>query len=216
MKIPIRPDFSRAISYSSPHWLSFELCLQHYGRAVAERRRDRRDEMKAIAAALRGELLAARAVCQARLKTWAESESKSAAWPRIRSTLYQAYVGRIGSLGAMLARQIASIYGQAVDYAAYYNSASSEGLRPEGVSKRQALQTLVQHIEEVLPKLAAIEQTGVPPKDTGSNSRTPASNGVFVPPAEPAYSADDVQNYHQNTSDEISAMHPPFWDTFPP
>ncbi|MFY9288611.1 MAG: thermonuclease family protein [Alphaproteobacteria bacterium] len=123
-----------------------------------QRRQEKLDEMKAIAAALRGELMAARAVCQARFKSITTVEDdKAATWPRIRSTLYQAYVGRLGWLGAELARQIASIYGQASDYAAYYND---DATRAEVAPKRQALMTLIQYIEEVLPKLAVIEQTG--------------------------------------------------------
>ena len=176
---------------------------------AAERRRDRRDEMKAIAAALRGELLARpRCIAAGRLKTWAESESRSSAWPRIRTTLYQAYVGRIGWLGAVLARQIASIYGQATDYATYFEYGQRRnGARNEGVSKRQALQTLVQHIEEVLPRLATIEQSGVAPKGSGPASKPPGTTGVYIPPAEPApsYEAHD----YQDTSDEIPAYEPP-------
>ncbi|HEU0117719.1 MAG TPA: thermonuclease family protein [Alphaproteobacteria bacterium] len=121
-----------------------------------QRRQERSDELKAMAAALRGELMAARAVCQARLKS--ETDEKTMSWPRIRSTLYQAYVGRLGWLGAELARQVASIYGQASDYAAYYNT--DEEARAESAPKRAALQNLMQHIEEILPRLAAVEQTG--------------------------------------------------------
>lgn len=130
-----------------------------FGTISYQRRREKYDELKAIAAALRGELTAARGICQARLKTInSEADDKTASWPRIRVTLYQAYVGRLGWLGAELARQIASIYGQASDYAAYYNS-DDDG-KVEATPKRQALQTLIQHIEEVLPKLAHIERTG--------------------------------------------------------
>jgi endonuclease YncB( thermonuclease family) len=122
-----------------------------------QRRTEKRDELKAIAAALRGELMAARAVCITRIKAIiSETDDKAILWPRIRSTLYQAYVGRLGSLGAELARQVASIYGQASDYAAYYNSTDDESATP----KRQALQTLVNYIEEVLPRLVVIEQIG--------------------------------------------------------
>jgi endonuclease YncB( thermonuclease family) len=129
-----------------------------------QRRRDQRDEMKAIAAALRGELLAARAVYQARHKIWAESDDRGANWPRIRATLYQAYVGRLGWLGAVLARQIASIYGQAGDYASYFNSGAAVETQAGMAARRQALQTLLHHIEDVLPKLAVIEQSGARPK----------------------------------------------------
>jgi endonuclease YncB( thermonuclease family) len=129
------------------------------------RRRERLDEMKAIGAALRGELQAARAVCQARLKSWtAETDDRNVAWPRIRTSLYQAYVGRLGWLGATLARQIASIYGQASDYSTYYNTFGNDETQQDLPSKRQALQMLIQHIEEVLPHLAAIEQSGALPK----------------------------------------------------
>ena len=124
------------------------------------RAREKRDEMKALAAALRGELLAARAVCLTRIKHIAtEGDDRNASWPRIRSTLYQAYVGKLGWLGAELARQVASIYGQASDYASYYNSLTDTNASV-AMPKRQALQTLAAHIEEVLPRLAAIEQTG--------------------------------------------------------
>ncbi len=137
--------------------------LSILGVVSAQRRREKLDEMKAVAAALRGELMAARAVCQARLKTLtSEAEDKAMTWPRIRATLYQAYVGRLGWLGAELARQVASIYGQASDYAAYYNAVSGSGddASKEPTPKRKALETLAQHIDEVLPKLALIEQTG--------------------------------------------------------
>ncbi len=146
-----------------------------------QRWRDRRDERKAIAAALRGELLAARAVCLARLKTWSDMDEKTAAWPRIRATLYQAYVGRLGQMGATLARQVASIYGQASDYAVYYNASGAHG---EFAGKRAALETLMQHIEEVLPKLALIEQTGALPKEDTTLKPVPQMPEPPAPPEE--------------------------------
>jgi endonuclease YncB( thermonuclease family) len=126
----------------------------------AQKTRDKRDEARAVAAALRGELMAARGVCAGRIKAITnEAEDHAAIWPRIRSTLYQAYVGRLGLLGAELARQVASIYGQSSDYASLYS--------PSGVaydaSKKQALESLARHIDEVLPKLAGIESTGATP-----------------------------------------------------
>jgi endonuclease YncB( thermonuclease family) len=163
-----------------------------------QRRNEHRDEMKAIAAALRGELMAARAVCQARLKTLlTDADEKNTTWPRIRATLYQAYVGRLGFLGAELARQIASIYGQSSDYAAFYNG---DETRAETTPKKQALQTLVQYIEEVLPKLALIEQTGqvmnapvamsVRPQTLSLRATTPSvvspQTVVAAPPVEPS------------------------------
>jgi endonuclease YncB( thermonuclease family) len=149
---------------------------------------DRREEVRSIAAALRGELMAARAVCLARLNTMAsEAEDKSASWPRIRTLVFQAYVGRLGLLGAVLARQIASIYGLASDYAAYYNAAQTGEAKAEPVSKQQALQTLLKHIEEVLPRLVFIEQ-GSAKADTGGFFRRftappPPSPGTRESPA---------------------------------
>ena len=66
----------------------------------------------------------------------------------------------------MLARQVASIYGQASDYAAYFNPANGIAVDPRGEAILQAagaLQTLVQHIEEVLPKLAISNRRGQRP-----------------------------------------------------
>jgi len=128
------------------------------GAIAIQRHIERRTEMRAIAAALRGELMAARAVCLGRLKAAGEKGDKDISWPRIRSTLYQAYVGRLGWLGAELARWVASIYGQASDYASYYNG--SDDTRSNTMPKRQALQTLIHHIDEVLPRLAIIEHSG--------------------------------------------------------
>jgi len=123
----------------------------------AQKRRDRSDETKAIAAALRGELMAARSVCGGRAKEITnETEDRAATWPRIRGTLYQAYVGRLGLLGAELARHIASIYGQSSDYAALYSPTGTTSDAP----KRQALEMLAKRIEEILPTLAQIERTG--------------------------------------------------------
>ncbi len=155
--------------------------------------RDKRDELKAMGAALRGELLAARAVCHARLKTIrSDEEDRATPWPRIRATLYQAYVGRIGILGAELARQITSIYGQTSDYAAYYNAA--EGTNTSTTPKRSALEKLVSHIDDVLPRLATIEMNGslsgqnqdmVKAASTSSKQpsvRQPAPKTVATPP----------------------------------
>lgn len=124
--------------------------------------RDRREDLRALAAALRGELMAARSICLARLaKMTHEPDEKNVTWPRLRTLVFQAYVGRLGHLGADLARQISSIYGQASDYAAYYVGAES---RPDLASKKQALQTLVHHIEEVMPRLTQVEREGWAPR----------------------------------------------------
>ena len=102
-------------------FLMLATALSIIGALWAQKRRDRLDEIKAVAAALRGELMAARGVCFGRIKSiTTDAEDSAATWPRIRATLYQAYVGRLGLLGAELARQISSIYGQSSDYAALY------------------------------------------------------------------------------------------------
>ena len=121
-----------------------------------QKRLEKREERSALAAALRGELMAARAVCLARLQQLTGKEEGTGAWPRIRVLVFQSHVGRIGWLGAELARQVSSIYGLASDYAAFYQSSSAEST-PDAPSKKQALQKLIGHIDTVLPRLAAIE-----------------------------------------------------------
>jgi endonuclease YncB( thermonuclease family) len=150
-----------------------------------QRRLERREEMKAVAAALRGELLGARAICQTRLKSIVNDEDDiNTSWPRLRSTLYQAYVGRLGWLGAGLARQVASIYGQASDYAAYYNTGENAAI---ATPKRHALQALLAHVEEVLPRLAVIEKTGrVPRMKMAAGSKTPITGADWTQVKPPA------------------------------
>ncbi len=149
------PSFMARYQLLITGMLMLATALGMLGAIAIQRRIDRRTEMRAIAAALRGELMAARAVCMGRLKL---AGDKDISWPRIRSTLYQAYVGRLGWLGAELARWVASIYGQASDYASYYGD--SDDARNSTMPKRQALQTLIRHIDEVLPRLALIEHSG--------------------------------------------------------
>ncbi len=145
------------------------LCVT--GAVTLYRLRQKRDDIKAIAAALRGELMAARSICQARLaKIAQDNNEKTTSWPRIRTLVFQAYVGRLGLLGADLSRQIASIYGQSSDYASYYNAHDGQG---EGASKRQAMESLVRHIEEVTPRLSQIEQKGSLPTTLKSMASAP-------------------------------------------
>jgi endonuclease YncB( thermonuclease family) len=199
------------------------------GSLIVQRWHERREELRSIAAALRGEMMAARAVCHARLNMLADADEKSTTWPRIRALVFQAYVGRLGRLGAELARQIASIYGQASDYAAYYNAAQAPDARFEPVSKRMALQTLVQHIEEVLPRLAQIERGA--PAGTGSTSaiaRRPVAQLQPVSPvpvsyeepprethAEPAFEIISVPDSPEGTS-TVSTPETRFAQTMPP
>ena len=153
-----------------------------------QKARDRRDEIKALAAALRGELSAARNVCVGRAKSiTTDAEDRLAAWPRLRATLYQAYVGRLGLLGAELARQVASIYGQSSDYAAHYNPASTMGATHE-VPKKQALETLAKRIDTVLPKLAEIERTGRIPSPSSAVSPRPRPE-ASAPPITAVYAS---------------------------
>lgn len=165
--------------------LMLATALSILGAVAFYRAKEKRDEMRALAAALRGELLAARAVCLTRMKTiTSEQEDRAASWPRIRSTLYQAYVGKIGWLGAELARQVASIYGQASDYASYYNNLNDNSA-VIAMPKRQALQTLAAHIEEVLPRLAGIEMSGRRLAAPLYASATQPSAPVVTEPAAP-------------------------------
>ncbi len=124
---------------------------------------NRREDVRSIASALRGELMAARSVCSARLRQIErEADEKSVGWPRIRTLVFQAYVGKLGLLGAEMSRKIASIYGQASDYASYYQTQSapapSSPTQDQSASKRQSLAALIQHMDEVMPRLAAIEE----------------------------------------------------------
>lgn len=149
---------------------------------------ERRTEIRATAAALRGELQAARTLIVSRLRAMAEAtDEKSTAWPRVRTLVFQAYVGRLGLLGAELARQIASIYGLASDYTAYYSTPADQ-LKHAPVGKKAAMETLQNHIEEVLPKLEQIEASGQRPPlphftvNAGSLPRpTPPGNGKPMP-----------------------------------
>lgn len=122
--------------------------------------RARRAARRDVADALMGELTAARATCGQRLsQLQTGNASASAGFPRLRAIVFQAYANRLGLLGPVLSRQIGSIYGQAADYAAYFNVApSSEGAvvpRPhDAEAKKQALETLIGYIDAVLPQLA--------------------------------------------------------------
>lgn len=152
-----RPGFFERYQILIAGVLMLGTALSISGTFLAQKRRDKRDETKAIAAALRGELMAGRSICLGRIKSIAcEEDDRAASWPRLRATLYAAYVGRLGLLGAELARLISSIYGQASDYTALYASNNATAATP----KKQALENLVKHIDDVLPRLAMIEQTG--------------------------------------------------------
>ncbi len=166
------------------------------GAVLFQRWIDKKEELRSIAAALRGELMAARAVCLARLGG-GEGEERNFTWPRIRTLVFQAYVGRLGMLGAVLSRQIASIYGQASDYSAYFEGPRKGDAKNAVVSKRQALQTLMNHIEEVLPKLARVEQAkphqmrlALPQPETHVAALPPPTQPPEKPPHQSEFKSD--------------------------
>lgn len=133
---------------------------------IALRRYEYQQERRTLAAALRGELLAARAICTTRAEALAYDTDlmtgkASALWPRLRANVYAAHIGRIGLLGADLARKVSSLYGQFSDYAQYYTPrAQAESPRSDATGVQQSLFTLIDHIEETLNNLQAVENSG--------------------------------------------------------
>jgi endonuclease YncB( thermonuclease family) len=127
------------------------------------------DRRRALAAALRGELMAARTICRTRAKELIQQQDKSdleptrpaQVWPRIRSLVYQAHVAQLGILGAELARQVASIYGQFAEYAAYYqNNAKAAARLPVTRVVADTLNTLAEHVDTLLHGLTEVESSG--------------------------------------------------------
>lgn len=133
---------------------------------IALRRYEYQQERRTLAAALRGELLAARAICTTRAEALAYDTDlmtgkASALWPRLRANVYGAHIGRIGLLGADLARKVSSLYGQFSDYAQYYTPRTqAEPARSDATGVQQSLFTLIDHIEETLNNLQAVENSG--------------------------------------------------------
>lgn len=161
---------------SAPVWVWFAgfapmgvMILYSLGQ-IALRRYEYMQERKALAAALRGELMAARAICISRADTLgygSEAISKlTTVWPRLRSTLYQAYVGRLGLLGPELARRVSSLYGQFSDYAQFYATrpnAEAAG-KIDNATVQQTLFTIIDHIEDTLNNLQQVEASGKAPR----------------------------------------------------
>lgn len=135
------------------------------GGFVVRGREAERERRRALAAALRGELMAARHICRTRARELSRRKPEGDAarvmqyWPRMRAFVYQAHVGSIGILGAELARQVASIYGQCADYAAYYGA---QQRLPANQVVAETLGTLADHMEIVLENLSVVEATGRP------------------------------------------------------
>lgn len=161
---------------SAPVWVWFAgfapmgvMILYSLGQ-IALRRYEYMQERKALAAALRGELMAARAICISRADTLgygSEAVNKlSTVWPRLRSTLYQAYVGRLGLLGPELSRRVSSLYGQFSDYAQFYATrpnAEAAG-KIDNATVQQTLFTIIDHIEDTLNNLQQVEASGKAPR----------------------------------------------------
>jgi endonuclease YncB( thermonuclease family) len=144
---------------------------------LALKRYEYQQERRALAAALRGELMAARAICLSRADSLGygldEAQKLSTLWPRLRSSVYQAYVGRIGLLGPDLARRIASLYGQFSDYSQFYAARASneQAARIDAAAVQTTLNTIIDHIEETMSNLQKVEQSGIDLKRFAS-SRT--------------------------------------------
>lgn len=127
-----------------------------------------RETRRSVAAALRGELMAARHICRTKARELLNSKKPegqalrpSQLWPRIRTLVYQGNVASIGLLGSELARRVASVYGQCIDYAAFFQHANVARIpAPKAVS--DTLNILADHMEVVLDGLAQVEETGMP------------------------------------------------------
>ncbi|MCL2473620.1 MAG: thermonuclease family protein [Alphaproteobacteria bacterium] len=136
----------------------FSALLLVMGRRI-ENAKERAAYIKATAGALRGELMSAKALCIAKMRAiTTEEEDRTINWPRIRIVLYQAYVSRIGILGADMARRVSAVYGQASDYAVLYSQTPSMTIE---LPKKRALDSLIKRIDDVLPKLLWLEKTGI-------------------------------------------------------
>lgn len=147
--------------------------------------RERR-ERRAVAAALRGELAAARAICLTRADALAQDIMSGRSvvqmtWPRIRSTVYQAHVERIGTLGADLSRKVASLYGQLSDYAAYFgaHAVPGAGVRADATGTRQVLLTLISYIDVTTESLLETERTGLPARPRAMTMPTSLQDQSF-------------------------------------
>jgi endonuclease YncB( thermonuclease family) len=147
-------------------FLFLAACIYASVPAIRERARTS-ENRRSVAAALRGELMAARHICRTKSRELANYKKADGAlrpsqlWPRIRTVVYQANVGSIGLLGSELARRVASVYGQCVDYAAFFQQAPASRVpAPKAVS--ETLSILGDHMDVVLDSLAQVEETGKP------------------------------------------------------
>ncbi|MBI1274145.1 MAG: hypothetical protein GC131_08715 [Alphaproteobacteria bacterium] len=179
---------------------------QSIARSESERR-----ERRALAAALRGELAAARGICMTKAEQLThdmKADGKGIGqWPRLRTIVFQAHVSKIGLLGASLGRKVASLYGQFADYAAYVGAQAIEGAhsKADTASVRNALLTLVAYIDMTAEELEAVERA-----NTGFLSRRPKA--VPVPasaapaaPEEEAGEADEIVTVGDESDDMLDA-----------
>lgn len=200
-----------------------------FGYALRRREQNRlQEQRRALAAALRGELMAARHICRTKARELgtrraAESDAPmkpSQLWPRVRSFVYQAHVGSIGLLGAELARQVASVYGQCADYAAYYQQTVMQRM-PPAKAVSETLSNLADHIEMVLEHLSQVELTGnvftpepeitVDPVQEAEQAAAavsvaasaPSSPPPSAPPAAPSMQQEDL-NHHVGRLQELA------------
>jgi endonuclease YncB( thermonuclease family) len=155
-------------NWALPVWLLFIYIIAHTLWQLWQRGTQERQERRTLAAALRGELQAARAICQTKSESLSQdikNDPRGAAnpaghWPRLRTVVYQAHVGRIGVLGADLSRKVASLYGQFADYAAYVGAQAIEnaGSKANAASVRTVLLTLMTYIDLTMQELEAMER----------------------------------------------------------
>jgi endonuclease YncB( thermonuclease family) len=108
-------------------------------------------QRQSLAAALGGELAAARDVCENRGANLAAGGQLR--WPRLRSYVYQTHVEKIGLLGPFLARQVASLYGQMADYAHHDKDETNKTGRAAMI---KSLARLCGYIEIVLEGFGAL------------------------------------------------------------
>lgn len=121
------------------------------------------EQRRALAAALRGELVAACNIARTRAYSLANRKPPaqevplppSQLWPRLRSAVYQSQVGGISVLGVDLASAVANIYGQCADYAAYHHGMMTRMPSHKAVS--DALYKLADQMEVVVGRLARLE-----------------------------------------------------------
>ena len=136
------------------------LDTRHTRRTRLEHDLDTTRDRQVLAAALTGELAAARDICEARAAQIASGGE--AKWPRLRTYIFQAHAEQIGLLGAVLARQIASIYGQMSDYGAGTRGGMSDAELQTPAAMTRALTRLCGYVEITLEGLAEVEHHGQP------------------------------------------------------